>query len=244
MSGTETNRELNIGLAYRGLSVGYGTSTKTFTSNETVDERETTTVYTIPAQSSLYVYQRRYHFRDDIWWIADAWNDLWNVCAPPSGFNLLRVSNESYIDAEERIAIDTPITGTQTVSVSRHQPVDQPFRQINRQFPNHTSRTRNAVTRVINDAARRSTVHRTVADIEADIEAVGHHSGHCDVLLTCPLLVARNLRETWRIRTTLIKTSIEWSMNQSTSFQFCFRGPDMIYDLACLRRHEMFFATM
>ena len=40
-----------------------------------------------------------------------------------------------------------------------------------------------------------------------------------------------------------IKTSIEWSMNQSISFQFCFRGPDMICDLACLGRYEMFFAT-
>ena len=36
-----------------------------------------------------------------------------------------------------------------------------------------------------------------------------------------------------------IKTSIEWSMNQSTSFQFCFCVADMICDLACLRRYEM-----
>lgn len=170
-SGTETNRELNIGLAYRGLSIGYGTSTKTFSSNETVSEHETTTVYTIPPQRSLYVYQRRYYFRDDIWWIADAWRDYWNVCTPGGGFNLLRVSNQSHIDAEEHIAIDVPLTGTQSVNVARHNPVDFSFRQINRQFQNHTTRTRNAVTRVINDSARRSTVHRTAEDIEADIEA-------------------------------------------------------------------------
>ena len=175
MSGSETNRELNIGLAYRGLSIGYGVSRKTFSSNETVAEHETITVYTIPAQSSLYVYQRRYHFRDDIWWISDAWNDLWNVCTPPSGFNLLRVSNESYIDADEQMAVDALLTGTQSINVTRHQPVYHPHRQINRQFPNHTARTRDAVTRFINDAARRS----TAVDIEADIETVGHYSGHC-----------------------------------------------------------------
>ena len=125
----------------------------------------------------MYVYQRRYYFRDDIWWIADAWNDLWNVCTPGGGTNLLRVSNHSYIDAQEHFAIDVPLTGTQSVSVSRHEPVNQPFRQWNRQFHNHTSRTRNAVTRVINDAAQHSIRH--TADIEEDIEAVGHYSGHC-----------------------------------------------------------------
>jgi len=169
-SGSETNQELNIGLAYDGLSVGYGTSTKTFTSNETVSEHETTTTYTILPQTSLYVYQRRYHFRDEIWWIANAWEKLWNVCTPGGGYTLLRVSNESHIDAEEHIAIDSPLTGTQSVSVSKHETANRASRQTNRQFHNHTKKTRNAVTKVINDSAKRSTV-RTAADIEADVEA-------------------------------------------------------------------------
>ena len=140
--------------------------------HEVGSEHEITTAYTIPPQSSLYVYQRHYHFRDDIWWISDSWNDLWNVCSPPSGYDLLRVSNLSRIDADERLVIDVPLAGTQRVIVSPHQPVQQPWRQIYRQFPNHTARTREAVTRVMNDSARRS----AAADIEADdIEAVGHY---------------------------------------------------------------------
>jgi hypothetical protein len=140
-------------------------------SHETVAEYERTTQYTIPPHSSLYVYQRQYHFRDDIWWISDAWNDLWNVCTPPAGFNLLRVSNLSRIDADERLASNVPLTGAQRLIVSPHQPVFQSWRQINRQFPNHTARTRAAVNRVMVDSSRRT----EAANIEADIEAVGHY---------------------------------------------------------------------
>lgn len=153
-SGSETNKEMNIGAAYNGLSIGFGASTKTFSSTETVSELEVTTVYTVPPQSSLYVYQRRYRFREEIWWIADAWKDLWNVCTPGGGYVLLRVPFNSYIDADERMAIDKPLSGSFRAYTTTAPRDYASYNQINRQFHNHTDRTRKAVQRVINDSNR------------------------------------------------------------------------------------------
>ncbi|KAE8391153.1 hypothetical protein BDV23DRAFT_73616 [Aspergillus alliaceus] len=78
-SGSESELNMNLGLAFKGVSVGVGGSVKTFQSNETTESQTHSVQVTIPPQSVARLYQKIYRFKTWMWFIDDAWNELSRV---------------------------------------------------------------------------------------------------------------------------------------------------------------------
>ncbi|PPR04414.1 hypothetical protein CVT24_013231 [Panaeolus cyanescens] len=63
--GSEVTRGFNLGATYKGLSIGVDGSRRTFTETETSTSRTITINITVPANSLMVLYQRRFDFRDE-----------------------------------------------------------------------------------------------------------------------------------------------------------------------------------
>ncbi|GLA62306.1 hypothetical protein AtubIFM55763_003622 [Aspergillus tubingensis] len=55
-----------------GLSVGIGSSTKTFSQTETTDSKTYTEEITVAPGTTAYLYQKVYRFKTWMWFINDA----------------------------------------------------------------------------------------------------------------------------------------------------------------------------
>ncbi|KAJ7914105.1 hypothetical protein B0H13DRAFT_2325694 [Mycena leptocephala] len=71
--GREVTNGFDLGASYRGMSIGFSHSTRTFKSTETTSSQTTTITVNVPPRSQLIFYQQRYDFRDNITFINDAW---------------------------------------------------------------------------------------------------------------------------------------------------------------------------
>jgi hypothetical protein len=99
--GSEVTNGFSLGASYRGMSIGFEHSTRTFRSTETTSSQTTTLTVSVPPRSELIFYQRRFDFRDNITFINDAWGQLWNI-GPWGGYNPLTTKVTSVnIMAEE-----------------------------------------------------------------------------------------------------------------------------------------------
>jgi hypothetical protein len=96
-NGTEASREIGLSGSFNGLGISFGA---TFSSRETVQEHERTSNYTIPPGQSLFVHQRRFTFVNRIWFLLDAWNELW-VVGSRGGYTPTEANIRAAIDSEE-----------------------------------------------------------------------------------------------------------------------------------------------
>lgn len=162
-NGTSASQELSVSAAFRGLGMSFGASRTTFSTHETTEEREQTTTYDVPPRSSLYVYQRQYRFVQRVWWILDAWRELWTIGANGTYATVVADINVT-ISADERISSDRPLTGTLAVSVQAAPRPDREGNQRRRQFMNATSRARSSIERTLASA---NTPNRASRELEA-----------------------------------------------------------------------------
>ncbi|KAF9047734.1 hypothetical protein BJ165DRAFT_1344094, partial [Panaeolus papilionaceus] len=104
--GREVEAGFNMGASFRGLSFGVNSSVRTFSTRETTSSETTRLEVTVPAQSLVVFYQRRYNFRDEITFINDAWGTHWNV-GPWGGYSpLTRRVSRVQIMADEWFTSD------------------------------------------------------------------------------------------------------------------------------------------
>jgi len=72
-SGEEVSVSVNLSAEFEGLSVGGGVDQKTFSSIETTKSKTYTLKITVPKNSDLWLYQRRYIFVTKMTWVLNAW---------------------------------------------------------------------------------------------------------------------------------------------------------------------------
>ncbi|KAK8024400.1 hypothetical protein PG993_012466 [Apiospora rasikravindrae] len=81
--GEEFFQSLKVTAEYKGLSVSGKAeaelSHKSFTEQETNSETKIEEEFEVKANTSVYLYQKIYHFRTDIWFKLDAWNNVYTV---------------------------------------------------------------------------------------------------------------------------------------------------------------------
>jgi hypothetical protein len=78
-SGSELNNGFSLGAIYKGASVIIDRQERVFKPTETTESRTMTMNLSVPPRSLLIFYQRRYRFRNSIFFIFNAWGRDWNV---------------------------------------------------------------------------------------------------------------------------------------------------------------------
>ena len=140
-----TSKEVSasIGLApsFEGMSLwnasaGY----KIVTTKETQKSTTTSVEVSIPPQSDVFFYQRRYHFSTDVYFTLDAWNEL-SIAGSNGGYHIQRATILSYIDATEYMTTATPLSGTTTAEFPTQARAALWGKWV-RQFGNLTKRAR------------------------------------------------------------------------------------------------------
>jgi hypothetical protein len=138
-STTSTEVSASIGLApsFEGISLwnaeaGY----KRVTTEETHSSTTETVEVSVPPQSSVYFYQRRYYFSTDVYFTLDAWNEL-SIAGSNGGYHIQRATILSHIDATEYLTNPTPLSGTTTANFTSENLLPW-FGQHVRKFENLT----------------------------------------------------------------------------------------------------------
>ncbi|KAK0212457.1 hypothetical protein DFS33DRAFT_29704 [Desarmillaria ectypa] len=121
--GSEVTNSVGIGAAYKGLSMSMDSQTKVFTTYETTQSQTKTITLSVPPKSTLTFYQKKYRFKDTMFFVLDAWNEEWNA-GSPGGYNITRKECEVEIMSEDYLTTDVALvdsaTGTMDVkTVSR-----------------------------------------------------------------------------------------------------------------------------
>ncbi|KAK0241373.1 hypothetical protein EDD85DRAFT_818620 [Armillaria nabsnona] len=114
--GTEVTKSVNIGAVFKGLSMGMDSETKTFSTYETTDTQTKSISVNVPPKSTLTFYQRKYHFRDTMFFVLDAWGQEWNAGSQGS-YLITRKECEVEIMSEDYMTTDTPLVDTATGSM-------------------------------------------------------------------------------------------------------------------------------
>ncbi|KAI2813519.1 hypothetical protein CBS115989_9396 [Aspergillus niger] len=137
--GTEKELNANLGLEFKGLSVGIGASTKTFSQTETTDSKTYAEEITVPAGTTAYLYQKVYRFRTWMWFINDAWAELSRV-GGYNNYSPTHVDGYVEIHAMEWFSSPTELDGSGTTTVDAI--TNQVEYKWTRQFNNTTEKCR------------------------------------------------------------------------------------------------------
>jgi hypothetical protein len=78
-SGSEVNNGFPLATLYKCASVTIDHQERVFKPTETTESRTMTMNLSVPPRSLLIFYQRRYRFRNSIFFILKAWSREWNV---------------------------------------------------------------------------------------------------------------------------------------------------------------------
>ncbi|KAK0241378.1 hypothetical protein EDD85DRAFT_397814 [Armillaria nabsnona] len=147
--GTEVTNSVGIGAAFKGMSMSMDSQTKTFTTYETTDTQTKTITLSVPPKSTLTFFQRKYRFRNTMFFVLDAWSEEWNA-GSPGGYDITRKECQVEIMSEDYLTTDTPLmdsaTGTMVVkSVSR---ADIEGRRKTRKRENLTERAKKELSKM------------------------------------------------------------------------------------------------
>ncbi|PBK82796.1 hypothetical protein ARMGADRAFT_1019409 [Armillaria gallica] len=114
--GTEVINSVGIGAEYKGRSLSMNGETETFSSYETTDTQTKTVTLSVPPKSMLAFYQRKYRFRDTMFFVLDAWGQEWNA-GSQGGYDITRKTCEVEIMSEDYLTTDTALVDSATGSM-------------------------------------------------------------------------------------------------------------------------------
>ncbi|KAK0459088.1 uncharacterized protein EV420DRAFT_1269277 [Desarmillaria tabescens] len=118
--GNEVTNSVGIAAGFKGLSLSMDSQTKVFTTYETTQSQTKTITLTVPPKSTLSFYQKKYRFKNAMFFILDAWSKDWNV-GSQGGYNITRKECEVEIMSEDYLTTDTELidSSTGTMDVRR-----------------------------------------------------------------------------------------------------------------------------
>src|SRR5579863_9718728 len=114
--GNEVNKGFSLESTYKGASLTIDHKTRVFKPTETTETKTTTINLTVPPQSLVVVYQRKYKFRDSIFFVHQSWRGQFNV-AIQVGQGSFRKECEVEIMSEEYATLRAELSGTGTIDV-------------------------------------------------------------------------------------------------------------------------------
>lgn len=144
---TEVGAEINLAPSFEGVSVGGVTvGYKRITTQETQKSFTKTVEVEVPANSTVYFYQVRYHIKTDVYFTLDAWNEL-SIAGSNGGYHKQWATILSHIDATEYLTTSEKLT-QQTTAQMDTQRQEPPFGQHIRKFENLTGRAKDTLRRI------------------------------------------------------------------------------------------------
>jgi len=114
--GDDVNKGFSLGSTYRGASLTIDQKTRVFKSTETMETKTITINLNVPPQSLVVVYQRKYKFRDSIFFFHQSWRGQYNV-AIRGGELPFKKACEVEIMGEEFATLQAELSGTGTIDV-------------------------------------------------------------------------------------------------------------------------------
>jgi hypothetical protein len=117
-SGREVNSGFTLAALYQGASVTIDNQERVFKPTETTKSKSMTMDLSVPPRSLLIFYQRRYRFRNSIFFILKAWNREWNIGRWDS-HEIARKECEVEIMSEDYMTMQAlgQLGGTATINV-------------------------------------------------------------------------------------------------------------------------------
>ncbi|OJJ77711.1 hypothetical protein ASPBRDRAFT_61228 [Aspergillus brasiliensis CBS 101740] len=113
--GSEKELNANLGLEFKGLSVGIGASTKTFSQTETTDSTQYAEEVTVPPGTTAYLYQKVYRFKTWMWYVNWAWDEYSRV-GGYNNYSPTHTDGQVEIHAQEWFSSPTELTGSGTTT--------------------------------------------------------------------------------------------------------------------------------
>ncbi|KAH9957589.1 hypothetical protein BC827DRAFT_1261524 [Russula dissimulans] len=108
-NGNEVDKGYSVAQAYKGISVTIEGQEKNF---DTMEKQTIAVTLSVLPRSCLIFYQKRYRFKESMFFILDAWNRDWNVSIF-EGCNLARKECEVEIMSEDYATLTYELDGTQ-----------------------------------------------------------------------------------------------------------------------------------
>jgi len=119
--GNEVDTGYSVAQAYKAISVTIEGQEKTF---DTTEKQTIAVTLSVSPRSRLIFYQKRYRFKESMFFILDAWNRDWNVSVS-EGSNLARKECEVEIVSEDFATLMDELDGTKvgTMNVKNVNPI-------------------------------------------------------------------------------------------------------------------------
>ncbi|EFX06173.1 hypothetical protein CMQ_4242 [Grosmannia clavigera kw1407] len=109
---------MDVSGAFEGLTLSLGNSTSTITTQEVTTTKTCTTTVKVDPKSTIYLYQKRYHFKAVVWYKIDAWGKLWTV-GNWKGAGVAHKAQEIQIDTSEFIGTPSALPGSGMLHVAK-----------------------------------------------------------------------------------------------------------------------------
>jgi len=140
-SGSDVNNGFSVGGSFEGMGMSVGHTEKVFKSTETMESNTTTVTISVPPRSTLVCYQKRYHFRQSMFFILDAWGKGWNV-GSWGGNALTKKECDVVVNSEEFATLDAELDASRTGTVDVDTVKGTPSMGITRKRENCTERSK------------------------------------------------------------------------------------------------------
>ncbi|KAG7449736.1 uncharacterized protein BT62DRAFT_886055, partial [Guyanagaster necrorhizus] len=149
-AGSDVTAAVGIAAAYDGLSITMDASVKTFADYETTDSMEKVVMLDVPPLSTVTFYQRKYRFRDTMFFILDAWNAEWNA-GSWGGYDITRKDCAVEIMSEDYLTTVIPLNGTTTgtMVVNTVSRAEQESARVTRTRESLTERAKEALDSIV-----------------------------------------------------------------------------------------------
>ncbi|KAK0226320.1 hypothetical protein IW262DRAFT_1294529 [Armillaria fumosa] len=114
--GTEVTNSVRIAAKFKGLSMSIDGQIKTFTTYKTTRTLTRTITLSIPPKLTLTFYQRKYWFKDMMFFILNVWGYDWNV-GPLGGYGLMKKECEVEIMSKDYLVMDMLLSDSATGTI-------------------------------------------------------------------------------------------------------------------------------
>ena len=145
-TGTEVGASIGISATFEGVGISADASTKVITSDEISTTKTKTITVTVPANSDLWLYQRKYVFRTDAFFVLDAWGREWNV-GSQGGYHIQHATVVSEVLAEDYVTTNKALKGQGTVEFKGLKQ-ENLGTDTTRKFENCTTRCKDTLTKM------------------------------------------------------------------------------------------------
>lgn len=129
---------------FKNMSVGHGVDYKLFDYTEVqLEPKEHVVEISLPGNTDVYFYQRRYVFRTRMTWISDSWGVHWDV-GSMGGHHVQEGTCWSYVDCQDFVITKEPLAEERVVDWKGEEWVNHLGGTI-KEYPSVTQRCRDTL---------------------------------------------------------------------------------------------------